>query len=297
MGFENRANKQLTHTQTGRAAKQKSIDLWLRLDSPRLIYQRLPFTVDTFVLPIKKRTVAEAGQLKKYFGREKHRVIWALPPVLHDHAYSALRKTVNILIKSGFRTFQIGHLGQLDLFGQSRVTILGDYSLNLLNSRAMKTAASLGLAGFQFSIETDRACLAAALADYRRSEDGPRRQAGTRNEGPVKARVGLTVYGTPPLFIARAHSDHLPYNQVLTSPKGEQFITRREGGPSYTRPVKPFSLLPYQNELQRMGLDYMVIDLSSMRTGRRELEELADRIKKRDRLPKLPTFNYLGTLE
>ena len=297
MGFQNRATKQLTHKQTGRAAKQKSIDLWLRLDSPRPIYQRLPFTVDAFVLPIKKRTVAEAGQLKKYFGREKHRVIWALPSVLHDHAYSALRKTIDVLIKSGFRTFQIGHLGQLDLFGQSRVTILGDYSLNLLNSRAMKTAASLGLAGFQFSIETDRACLAAALADYRRSEDGPRRQAGRRNESPVKARVGLTVYGTPPLFIARAHSDHLPYNQVLTSPKGEQFITRREGGPSYTRPVKPFSLLPYQNELQRMGLDYVVIDLSSMKTGRRELEELADRIKKRDRLPKLPTFNYLGTLE
>ena len=46
-----------------------------------------------------------------------------------------------------------------------------------------------------------------------------------------------------------------------------------------------------------MGLDYMVIDLSGMKTGRKELEELADRLKTRDFLPKLPTFNYLGTLE
>ena len=297
MGLQNRSNKELT-PKRGRAANQKSLDLWLRLDSPRLIYQRLPFHVDTFVLPIKKRTVAEAGQLKRYFGREKHRVVWALPPVVHDHAYSALSKTIDVLIKSGFRTFQIGHLGQLALFGRSRVTIFGDYTLNLLNSRAMKTAASLGLTGFQFSIETDRASLSDAFAGYRRIEIEPGRQVERRkNEGAGRVRLGLTVYGTPPLFIARAQSDHLPYNQVITSPKGEQFITRREGGPSYTRPLRPFSLLPYRNELLRMGLDYMIVDFSGMKSGRKELDELADRLKTRDRLPKLPTFNYLGTLE
>ena len=98
-------------------------------------------------------------------------------------------------------------------------------------------------------------------------------------------------------FIARADSELLPYNQTIRSPKGEQFVTSKEGGLTYTRPVRPFSLLPYRNELQRMGLDYMVVDLSRLKTGKKEMEELADRLTVRDRLPRLPTFNYLGTLE
>ncbi|MBT8354370.1 MAG: hypothetical protein KJO60_07590, partial [Desulfofustis sp.] len=298
IGFRNHSGKQMVQKSTGRPGKQKSIDLWMRLDSPRLIFQRLPLAVDTFLLPIKKRTVAEAGQLKRYFGREKKRLIWTLPPVVHDHSFSALRKTIDVLIKSGFRTFQISHLGQLELFGKSRVSIFGDYTLNLLNSRAMRKAASFGLAGFQFSIETDRTSLAEALTGYRSGWMERSRQAERRkNEGTGRTKVGLTVYGTPPLFIARAQSDHLPYNQVISSPKGEQFITTKEGGQSYTRPVRPYSLLPYRNELQRMGLDYMVVDLSGMKTGKKEVAELADRLTARDRLPKLPTFNYLGTLE
>jgi putative protease len=46
-----------------------------------------------------------------------------------------------------------------------------------------------------------------------------------------------------------------------------------------------------------MGLDYMVVDLTSMRTGRREMDELAERISAKNRLSRLPTFNFLGTLE
>jgi len=71
----------------------------------------------------------------------------------------------------------------------------------------------------------------------------------------------------------------------------------KKAGQSYTRPVKPFSLLPFQKELQHMGLDYMVVDLTSMRTGKRDMEELADRLSAQKRLSKLPTFNFLGSLE
>ena len=297
-GVRDRARKQLAPKRTGRAGTQKSMELWVRQDSPRFIYQRLPFTVDKFVLPIEKRTVSEAGQLKRYFGREKQRLIWALPPVVHDQSFAALKKKIEVLIKSGFRTFQICHLGQLAMFDRSRVTIFGDYTLNLLNSRAIKTVVSSGLAGIQFSIETDRASLAAALTGFRSGAvERTRQKKGRGKEGAGRVQLGLTVYGTPPLFIARAESDHLPYNQSISSPRGELFITTKKGGQSYTRPVKPFSLLPYRNELQRLGLDYMVVDLSSMKTSKKEVGEIADRLTVRDRLPKLPTFNYLGTLE
>ena len=276
---------------------RRPIELWLRLDSVQLALKRLPFSVDRFVLPIEKRTLAATGQLKRYFGREKQKIIWALPSVLHDHSFHGLKKMIEVLINSGFRSFQLSGFGQLALFDPSRVSLYGDFTLNLLNSRAIRSAAAQGLSGVQFSIETDRDNLTAALASYRNSTSAPRqRKKGAQKVELKGAQVGLTVYGTPPLFISRAESAELSHNQKVTSPRGEQFITTKKGGLSYTRPVKPFSLLPFQRELQTIGLDYMVVDLSAMRTSSRDIEELAARLNARERLPKLPTFNYLGTL-
>lgn len=283
---------------TVRKSTQKPIELWVRLDSVGLIFQRLPFPVDRFVLPIEKRTLAETGQLKKYYGREKNRVVWALPPILHERSFPAFRKNIEILLRSGFRTFQISSLGQLSFFKNTQASIYGDYTFNVLNSQAMNKLVELGLSGFQFSIEADRSSLSKGLNGYRSKvfEKGPKKR-GDRKEHTRKPLVGLTVYGVPPLFISRADTGHLPYNQRIVSPKGEQFVMSKKAGLSYTRPVKPFSLLPFQKELQHMGLDYMVVDLSSMRTGKREMEELGERISAKNRLSRLSTFNFLGTLE
>ena len=297
IGAPSRPKKDKTFKKTSRSSPRRSMELWLRLDSAKLIFQGLPFSVDRFVIPIDKRTLAETGQLKRYFGRGKNKIIWAVPQVLHEQTFSSMKKNVELLIKSGFRAFQIGGLAQLELFNRFEVSLYGDYSLNLLNSRAMRMAAAIGLAGFQFSIEADRASIVSALNAFHNRDAGPRRQQkGRKIEISGRPQVGLTVYGTPPLFTSRAESDQRTYNQIITSPRGEQFITTRKGGQSYTRPIKPFSLLPYRNELQNNGIDYIVVDLSGMKTTKREVEGLADRLAVRDRLPKLPTFNYLGRL-
>ena len=62
-------------------------------------------------------------------------------------------------------------------------------------------------------------------------------------------------------------------------------------------PVRPFSLIPYLFELKSAGLDYAVIDLSNMQTGKKDMEELGERLNTTGKYSKLPTFNYLGTLE
>lgn len=279
----------------GRGPK-RAAELWLRLDSVRTAFEKLPFPVDRFVFDIDRPAMAQVGQLKRYFGREKNRIIWALPPVMHGRLMSSLKKDLNILIKSGFRSFQIGSLSQLLLFSsRERVSLYGDYTLNILNSRAMTMVQEIGLSGLQFSIETDKQCLQQAIEAARnRSEPGDRKSG---QAGREMISLGLTVYGAPPLFISRAPTEHIPHNQVITSPKGEQFMTQKKGGESYTRPVKPFSLLPYKNDLAQMGLNYMVIDLRGMKSGYREMQEIAARITGKDRIPKLPTFNYLGRLE
>ena len=49
----------------------------------------------------------------------------------------------------------------------------------------------------------------------------------------------------------------LPYNHAISSPKGERFVITRKGSESITRPVKPFSLLPFRQEIEQIGIDYI----------------------------------------
>ncbi len=113
----------------------------------------------------------------------------------------------------------------------------------------------------------------------------------------LNIRLGLTVYGAPALFTARLDSEHFQYNKTLKSPKDEQFVILKKENVTATVPVRPFSLLPFLHELKATGLQYIVIDMSNMATGQKELEELGNRLSGKGTFTKLPTFNYLGVLE
>lgn len=283
---------------SGKGFKKSLMEVWLRLDSVKPVFQKLPFSVDRFVFNMDKKTLAMAGQLKHYFGREKNRVIWALPSVTHERLFWSLKKDIAVLLKSGFRQFQIASLGQLFLFEDESATLYGDYTLNLLNSRALRTASALGLTGFQLSIEADKASLSGVTRKWRDSSTEKSEYGrGSARKKSYISQLGLTVYGAPPLFISRAEPDQSIYGQTISSPRGEQFITQKKSGLSYTRPTKPFSLLPFKKELEQLGLDYMVIDLSGMRSGRKEMEGVAGRLMGKGTHPRLPSFNYRGVLE
>jgi len=71
----------------------------------------------------------------------------------------------------------------------------------------------------------------------------------------------------------------------------------RKGGYTQTRAKKSFSLLPYRYELESAGINYVVVDLSGLKPGKKELQDLGKRIANKGKLYRLPTFNYLGTLE
>jgi len=279
---------------------KKAAELWLKLDTVKPVFEKLPFSVERFIVEINPRTMASTGQLKKFFARDRNRIIWALPVVMHDRKIRSLEKNISTLVKSGFRSFQVSSLSQLPLFQNHEVSIYGDYTLNVLNSRAATLLIDLGFSGFQFSIEIDKAGLVSGLSSgLDTAGELPReaRGGGKQRDNRSGASIGLTVYGAPPLFISRAPAQQVPVNQVISSPKGEQFTIQAQGGESYTRPVKPFSLLPYRNELSQIGLNYLVIDLCGIKSNRKEFGQLADRISGKGHVYKLPTFNYLGRLE
>ncbi len=267
-------------------------ELWLRLDSPHLIFQNLGFTPHRYVLNLQKSSMSDVSRIKQYLGRESRSVIWALPPVVHDGALQQLKKTLKTLIKSGFRSFQIAHLSQAGMFAGEKVHLFGDYSLNLLNSQALLLAQAQGLHGLQCCIEVDRDCLAQAVSGFRQTEQPAK--AGRREHA---ALLGMTVFGSPPLFTSRIAAEHFSYGRSIVSPKNEEFIIEKKSGYTQTRAKKSFSLLPYRYELEAIGINYVVVDLSGMKPSRKELQDLGYRVANKGKLYRLPTFNYLGTLE
>ncbi|NNK93612.1 MAG: hypothetical protein HKP41_04590, partial [Desulfobacterales bacterium] len=266
---------------------------WLRTDSAELILGTLPFNADRYIFNINKKMLSHVGQIKNHLGRNMRSAIWALPPVLHDASVRGVEKQIAILKKSGFRAFQIAHLSQLAFFIGERLHIYGDYTLNLLNSQSINLAAEIDLKGAQLSIEIDKRSLQNTLNEYRKHWSAP-----SQNKAKMqRLQLGLTVYGAPPLFTSRISADSFSQNRILVSPKNEQFYVESLEGYTQTRSKKPFSLLPYKQELQQLGLDYLVVDLSGMRIGKKELTDIKDRIQNKKKLYKLPTFNYLGALE
>ena len=279
--------------QNKRGKKQRNdCELWLRIDSYKQFFTSQPFVADRYVVNLDRKNSAAAGDIKRYLGRNMRSVIWALPPVINEPAFIRTKKEIDLLIKSGFRTFQISNLGQLELFENKAVHLYSDYTLNIMNSQALALLSNHAFQGAQLSLEMTKSAIHTCLKGFKIN-----RIVNKKDTSGLKSiRIGMTVFGAPPLFISRIAGDQLPYGRRITSPKDEQFFIEKRQGYSITRPEKPFSLIPFRTELERMGLNYLVVDLSGLKPGRKLMQEVKDRLDKKSHCSKLPTFNYLGKL-
>jgi putative protease len=243
----------------------------------------MAFTPDRFLLSFEKQLIRQAGVIKKYLGRNVRKVIWALPPLIMENDLGRCRKQIRLLVRSGYRDFQLGHLSQVELFSGERVRLFADYTINLMNSRSLAMAGQLGLEGAQLAIEMDKKALSDTVTGYR----------GLERNFPL----GLTVYGAPALYTSRLLPADFHYEKPVVSPKNEPFIVRKKEGFVQTFPQKPFSLLPWLNELKEMGFDYGVVDITGSKTGKKDILELKERLMNSGKYSKLSTFNYFGKLD
>ena len=273
--------------------RRLGVEWWLKTDSVRSLMARLPVNPDRYMITVNRQNVNQAGQLQRVLDKKVRDVVWCLPPIIVDRDRNRYLKLLQQLQRTGFRTFQLAHLSQMMLFGDQRLFLMGDYTLNLANSQALLTAAEIGLEAVQLCIESDRDSLLQAIRGYKQTHLPPSQKGG----GNRSMRLGLTVYGAPPLFTSRMDAPFFPYDRPIISPKQESFVIRKGDGVSQTFPVRPFSLLPYLQDMSSLGLDYVVVDMTGGHSGKKEMLELADRLQGTGKVPKLPTFNYLGKLE
>lgn len=271
--------------------KGPKLEWWLKTDSVKTVLADLPFSPDRFLLTFDKQMLSEAGRIKGGPGGRSRMVTWALPPLIMENDLARCRKQIALLIRSGFRSFQLGHISQIALFAGEKVHLYADYTCNLMNSQAVALAGGLGLSKAQAAIEMDREALRELLAGHRRGR-GDRDDVRT-NTIPL----GLMVYGTPPLYTSRLAAGHFQFERQILSPKNEGYVIRKKEGFTQTFPERPFSLLPYLSELREMGISYVVVDVSEGLATTRNLQELQERLTNSGRYGKLPTFNYMGKLE
>ena len=275
---------QAYHSSHRKIRKKVGIEWWLKTDSVKLVLGTLPYSPDRFLLPFEKQLLSQVGQIKKGLGGRSRMVTWALPPLVMENDLGRMRKQINLLIRTGFRSFQIGHVSQVLFFKGEKVHLFADYTLNINNSQAVRELAAIGVEQTQVGIELDKQTLHQLL-------NGVASRGGGK-----KMTLGAYVYGAPALYTSRIAAKHFQYEQLIQSPKKELYLIRKKEGYTQTFPEKPLSLLPYLPELKEAGIRYAVVDICGQ-DSKRGLEELGDRLANNGRYSKLPTFNYLGVLE
>jgi len=277
----------------GRPAPRKGLPMewWLKTDSVKTVLGDLPIYPDRFLLSFDKQLLSQAGKIKTALGRRARMVVWALPPLIMENDLARCRRQIALLLRSGYRSFQLGHLSQMALFGEEKVQLFADYTFNLMNSQAAALLAALGLTRAQAAIEMDRETLGEFLAAGKRTvADG----ASDREGRTVP--LGLTVYGAPALYTSRLAPAHFHYERQINSPRNEAYVIRKKEGCTQTFAERPFSLLPYLEDLREIGVNYVVVDISGDNISGRNLQELQERLANSGRYGKLSTFNYLGKL-
>jgi putative protease len=288
---------QSSQRRPSRGAREKEVtgapEWWVKVPSLEVLGQRYPFKVAKVLVDINQRNLEQYRLSLQKKRPQRLSLVWALPPVLREEQLAWYQESIEQLRQQGATRFQIGHLGQIALFrgeGQSLpregLELYGDYACNVLNSPALHEWAARGLSGVQFSVETDRQTLAAALAHF---------SGSVRAQGKGRMKVGLFVHGRPPLFTARLDAPHFQGHRVFSSSRGERFYLERRDEALYALPQKPFSLLLYTGELSKMGVDYCVVDLSQGQL-KKECAEVTALLSGRGELPEIFSGNYSGTL-
>ena len=202
-------------------------------------------------------------------------VALALPPVIDEADIPWYHDICRRLTERGWRRWQIGQLGHLELFaGAGPLEFWSAATLNVLNSEAARLLAEQGVRHIEVAVETDRQNLAALV---RRCPE---------------LSLGMTVRGFVPLAVSRLAVDRLPAQRIF-SPKHEELaMVKRFGRLVVIAADRPLDLTGLVDELARLGLAFVVDDLLCRPAGRAD----GRRRGRSGRRQRGSTFNYLGRL-
>ena len=266
---------------TGKRGDQP--EWWVRVQTFRDMHSRLPVAPGRYILPLNEDNMSYAGNIPVQL---RNSIIWSMPPVIAENRLSWYRESMDRLMAYDYGHFQVGHFAHSHIWKDLYRThheckIFADYTVNCLNSLTVDMLRREGFEGAVFSIESDRANMEDVLKVVRSRQPG--------------FRIGMYVYGRPPLFTARLDDSRYDYGKRFVSPKGEEYILSRYDEMTIARPAIPFSLLGEWRNLLSMGVDYLVVDLA-VGSMKRNISEFISHLKPRGAPPEHISGNYHETL-
>ena len=289
-----------------------SVPWWLKIEDFSLL-KRLPQNPlpNNYICLLTDKTFSQI-QKTHLPGKLKNSLIWSLPPVIYEDKLKITLQQIVRLYMKGFYFWQLSHIGQVELFyraaeylkrehGKSFVgpivspmkinnsfskkygsgfKVCANYSVNSLNKFSYKVLSDFNVGPGQVLIEAD----SVIISKFCQNSIGP---------------VGMTVYGTPPLFTSRLAPDFFNYQKNYISPKNEKFNLVKSNDLTIACPDQPFSLLGYIDDIVAQGIDYLVVDLTGKKTDKAEIVSLWKILSgkpQKHKKQRLSTFNYRGQL-
>lgn len=235
--------------------------------------------VDRIMLPVTSANVQQLGQGKALAGRES-RVIWDVPFILLGPDWQACREAILALADRGFRTFRLNNLGHFPLFdGLEGLSLLSGWRLFTLNSQAALAWGELGIAETTLYIEDDRSNLAAVL----------QRDTGLE--------ANVTLYASTPLITSRIPIKGLRSDSPVLSDRDEAYRVSRRLGQTVLSPDVDFSLLGHLPELENMGCNRFILDLSHLGPFSAQGKRVLEAWRRGDGVPGTSDFNFERGME
>ena len=233
--------------------------------------------VNRVQLPLTPAVVQGLG--RRLNGRETQ-VVWDLPFIIFDRDWADYRSAVTFLLERGFTTFRLNNLGHFELFEDpSTVQLITGYRLFTLNSQAGLAWRELGASETMLYIEDDRDNLRELLA----------RQWG--------CEATLTAYGSVPLISSRIRIRGLRPGSRLQSDRGDSYRVDKRAGLTVLSSATDFSLIERIGELQQLGCQRFVVDLTHLGPFSQQGKQVLEALKRGQGVADTSSFNYETGME
>lgn len=302
IGYGNASNARFRSENRGKRhgpvnKNRHSSPLWIKTRSLSQLSMASGINSDGVIMTINESNVRSLNSRRGEIFQDRE-VVWALPPIVQEERLALYRRLVISLMKQGYRNFQAANLAHLHLLQDIRVRgvrrkrtpqqrgpdinagrmdIFGNYTLNLLNSQAVRAALDLGVSRPQLAVETD-AKNAAMVLDS------------------VSAPLSFTIFAWLPLFTSRLDHSSYAHGRPVSSMRDEMFYWQRGNGAHVLLADKPFSLIKYRRELEAMGFSALIIDMSNWPAARKIKKRRGHDVNIMDVLKRGREFNFSGVL-
>lgn len=227
--------------------------------------------VDRILLPLTGPNLQAAGRLI----RRARQVIWDIPLIVFDRDWSDTRNAVRQLVQAGFSNFRLNNLGHFPLFdGLENLNLFSSFRLFSVNSQALLAWKELGINDAELYIEDDRNNFAEIL----------KRETGLS--------TSLTVYASVPLITSRIAVKNVRSDSPVVSDRGDAYRVAQRQGLTWLRSETDFSFIANINELQSLGCDNFIIDLSHLDPFSARGKLVLESVKRGCDPPECSKFNY-----